>query len=62
MVSPAATSASKTKPKEAQRQAPVGTPRGAAERDREASINARIPDLVNQSFPTLNMLILLDYF
>jgi hypothetical protein len=62
MVKAAAPSASRTKPSEAQRQAPVGTPKAAVERDRDAFINATIQDLVNQTFPTTNSLIFLRNF
>ena len=48
----AAAKASRPKAIAAQRQAPEGTPMGVAEREREASINAILQDLVNQSFPT----------
>jgi hypothetical protein len=62
MVRAAAPRASKTKPKAAQRQAPVGTPKEVVERDLEAFINGRIQDLVNQTFPTTNNLIFLINF
>jgi hypothetical protein len=46
----------------AQRQPPAGTPKGVAERDRELSINGRIQDLVNQSFPATKYLFLFTDF
>jgi hypothetical protein len=62
MVRAAAPKARRTKPSEAQRQAPVGTPKAAVERDRDAFINATIQDLVNQTFLTTNYLIFLVNF